>query len=135
LHVHGSCPNWIYHKSNLKHVIHHDSNSNDCPSNYRLKKTSRQKLQSNGCIKGLSRNFETKNILKDMVSNIHLKNNINILKMQELHRKETFMHVQLFQIKATHLLGMVINIFHCNITQYPSPSYSIDRCAKKRCVI
>jgi len=51
--------------------------------------------------------------------------------MQEPHRRETFMHVQLFQIKATHLLEMVVNILDCNPTQYPSPSYSIDRCAKK----
>lgn len=52
--------------------------------------------------------------------------------MQKPHRRETFMHVQLFEIKATHLLVMVINIFYCNLTQYPSPSYSIDMCALKK---
>jgi hypothetical protein len=58
----------------------------------------------------LSRNFETKNTLKDTVNNIHLKKSRHIYKMQEPHRRKTFMHVQLFQIKATHLLEMVVNI-------------------------
>jgi hypothetical protein len=34
--------------------------------------------------------------------------------MQEPHIKETLFYVQLFQIEATHLLKMVINILDCN---------------------
>lgn len=51
--------------------------------------------------------------------------------MQEAHRKETLLSIQLFQIEATHLLKMAINIFYCNTSQHLFPSCSIDRCVSK----
>lgn len=55
--------------------------------------------------------------------------------MQEPHRKEILLSVQLFQIEVTHLLKMAINILDCNPSQHLFPSCSIERYVGKICII